>query len=261
MKNKFQLVASRYDRSKKEYLDEKSIKIEGIKFDGIEDIDRFTAGLTKYQFLNLLGDKFNDMNSFAIKISNIKRASYNTSIIYDNDLLIEIIDSIVKCTYKTPFGYRTIKKITCNSKLFEESWNEVYNLIVNKDLESLSAIFHEKSEYTFMLRRAINSDSNSSSYYKELAELETSFRSYDVFRKYLVNKDKVSKPSLTPSNIKNLNIQDYDYTTNCVIINYKLIPDNSDIDDEKEEFFEDDEIKSMYPDDSVPKHGRCFHKI
>ncbi len=250
MAKHYDLVGSVYDKYAKgnKYKEEEIIKIPGVTFNSLEDIDKFTAGLTgAYDLSNRLDDKYQEKNTFSIRVNNNDKSFYYKSIIYNNPDLIKIIESLKRDSVYTTHGYRTNKMYNGNNPLFLDAWLDVEKKIIEKDSEWLSRVFGENSSYYTLINRYIKGDPFENGYL--ILELEEAFRNYEVFRKYLTNKDKkniISNVNVTSSNIP--------VKTNLDVIEDKLgsdisyVPLDSD-DDEDEDVYDPDEYLTLSPEE------------
>ena len=250
MAKHYDLVGSVYDKYAKgnKYREEEIIKIPGVTFNSLEDIDKFTAGLTgAYDLSNRLDDKYQEKNTFSIRVNNNDKSFYYKSIIYNNPDLIKIIESLKRNSVYTTHGYRTIKMYNGNNPLFLDAWLDVEKKIIEKDSEWLSRVFGENSSYYTLINRYIKGDPFENG--DLILELEEAFRNYEVFRKYLTNKDKkniISNVNVTSSNIP--------VKTNLDVIEDKLgsdisyVPLDSD-DDEDEDVYDPDEYLTLSPEE------------
>lgn len=195
-RKQYDLVGCVYDKYNRfnKYTEEEIIKIPGVTFSSLEDIDKFTAGLScSYDLSRRLDDKYQGKNTFSIRVTNSNDNFYYKSIIYNTPDLIKIIDSLKKNSVYTTHGYRTIKIYNGNNSLFIDSWLDVEKKILEKDSEWLSGVFGENSSYYTLINRYIKGDAFEND--NLILELEDAFRDYEVFRKYLTNKDKVKNNS------------------------------------------------------------------
>ena len=249
MAKHYDLVGSVYDKYAKgnKYKEEEIIKIPRVTFNSLEDIDKFTAGLTgAYDLSNRLDGKYQEKNTFSIRVTNNDKSFYYKSIIYNNPDLIKIIESLKRDLVYTTHGYRTNKMYNGNNPLFLDAWLDVEKKIIEKDSEWLSRVFGENSSYYTLINRYIKGDPFENGYL--ILELEEAFRNYEVFRKYLTNKDKkniISNVNVTSSNIP--------VKTNLDVIEDKLGSDISyvplDSDDEDEDVYDPDEYLTLSPEE------------
>ena len=247
MAKHYDLVGSVYDKYAKgnKYKEEEIIKISGVTFNSLEDIDKFTAGLTgAYDLSNRLDEKYQEKNVFSIRVTNTDKSFYYKSIIYNNLYLIKIIESLKKDSVYTTHGYRTIKMYNGNNPFFLDAWLDVEKKIIEKDSEWLSRVFGENNSYYTLINRYIKGDSFENGVL--MLELEEAFRNYEVFRKYLTNKDKkniISNINVTSSNIP--------VKTNLDVIEEKLGNDISyiSLDDEDEDVYDPDEYLFLSSDE------------
>lgn len=247
-RKQYDLVGSVYDKYARgnKYREEEIIKIPGVTFNSLEDIDKFTASFSGfYEFSNSLDDKYQKKTRFSIRITkNNGNVTYRT-VIYNNPDLIEIIDSLKENTVQTIRGVRTVKMYLGDNDLFVDAWGDVSNKILKSkvndaDREWLFSVFGEKSSYTILINRYIKGDSFDSETDKILLDLERDFREYEVFRKYLTNKDKVKNKS-TVSNVR-VTSSNIPVKTSLGVIEDKLGSDISyvSLDDEEDDYEPDD---------------------
>ena len=250
MAKHYDLVGSVYDKYAKgnKYKEEEIIKIPGVTFDSLEDIDKFTVGLTgAYDLSNRLDDKYQEKNTFSIRVTNNDKSFYYKSIIYNNPDLIKIIESLKKDSVYTTHGYRTIKMYNGNNPLFLDAWLDVEKKIIEKDSEWLSRVFGENSSYYTLINRYIKGDPFENG--DLILELEEAFRNYEVFRKYLTNKDKkniISNVNVTSSNIPVKN--NLDAIEDKLGSDISYVPLDSD-DDEDEDVYDPDEYLTLSPEE------------
>ncbi len=208
----YDLVGSVYDKNAKvnKYKDEEIIKIPGVTFKSLEDIDKFTAGLTgSLELKNKIDKKYQDKTTFSIRVTKDNENFYYNSIIYNNPNLIQIASSLKSKTSYITGSPRTIKMYFGNNDLFVNAWNDVKSKILNsrtkvEDKEWLYGVFGENSRYTTLINRYINGDVFDNETESLLTDLKNAFREYEIFRKYLTNKDKkkiISNVNVSSSNI------------------------------------------------------------
>ena len=162
----YDLVGSVYDKNAKvnKYKDEEIIKIPGVTFKSLEDIDKFTAGLTgSLELKNKIDKKYQDKTTFSIRVTKDNENFYYNSIIYNNPNLIQIASSLKSKTSYITGSPRTIKMYFGNNDLFVNAWNDVKSKILNsrtkvEDKEWLYGVFGENSRYTTLINRYINGD-------------------------------------------------------------------------------------------------------
>lgn len=262
-RKQYDLVGYVYDKYNRfnNFTEEEIIKIPGVTFNSLEDIDRFTASFSDfYEFSNSLDDKYQKKTRFSIRITkNNGNVTYRT-VIYNNPDLIEIIDSLEENTFQTIRGVRTVKMYLGDNDLFGDAWDDVSNKILKSkvndaDREWLFSVFGEKSSYTILINRYIKGDPFDSETDKTLLDLERDFREYEVFRKYLTNKDKVNNKSI----VSNLNVPSSNIPVETTIDKKEVKTGNytddivlGDEEDDKEEFFDEKEIGMMAGDGDVP---------
>ena len=262
MAKHYDLVGSVYDKYARgnKYKEEEIIKIPGVTFKSLEDIDRFTASFSGfYEFSNSLDDKYQKKTRFSIRITkNNGNVTYRT-VIYNNPDLIEIIDSLKEKTVQTIRGVRTVKMYLGDNDLFLDAWGDVSNKILKSkvndaDREWLFSVFGEKSSYTILINRYIKGDSFDSETDKILLDLERDFREYEVFRRYLTNKDKTNNKS-TVSNV-NVPSSNIPVKTSLGVIEDKLGSDISYVSlDDEEDDYEPDDFAFLSPEERVEAYG------
>ena len=251
MAKHYDLVGSVYDKYAKgnKYKEEEIIKIPGVTFNSLEDIDKFTASLSSsYDLSSRLDDKYQEKNTFSIRVTNNDKSFYYKSIIYNNPDLIKIIESLKKDSVYTTHGYRTIKMYNGNNPLFLDAWLDVEKKIIEKDSEWLSRVFGENSSYYNLINRYIKGDPFENGYL--ILELEEAFRNYEVFRKYLTNKDKkniISNVNVTSSKIP--------AKTNLDVIEEKLGNDMNYISLDDEDDYDSDDLGFLTDEEKLAAYG------
>ena len=246
MAYKYDIVGSYYDKYAKgnKYREEEVIKIPGVTFNSLKDIDRFTASTTKIDFENMIKDNYKYKNHFSIRVTNSDGRSFYRTIIFDNKELVDLINSIKKKKLMSPNGPRTVDYITGNNELLSNLWKDVEDLVKTKNVEAVNSTFDDN--YAFIIRRYIESDTNEST--EDYIMIRDWFREYNVFRKYLTGKTK--------SFVSNMNVRNSNYersmevnTSDVVYRSHKYSED--DYDDDKEEGI-------IYYDDGTYKEDEEF---
>lgn len=262
MAYKYDIVGSCYDRYAKgnKYREEEVIKIPGVTFNSLKDIDKFTASTTKSDFEIMIKDNYKYKNHFSIRVTNNDGRSFYRTIIFNNKELVDLINSIRKKTIKSPNGPRTVDYITGNNKLLSDLWKDVEELVETKDVGAVNSTFDDN--YAFIIRRYIESDSSEVS--DDYTMIKDWFREYNVFRKYLTGKDKsfVSNMNVRNSNYERpmeVNTSDVVYRPNDSTNDYGNDKEEGIIyyDDgtykEDEEFLEEGELEEAYGDNTGRK--------
>ena len=263
----YDLVGSVYDKNAKvnKYKDEEIIKIPGVTFKSLEDIDKFTAGLTgSLELKNKIDKKYQDKTTFSIRVTKDNENFYYNSIIYNNPNLIQIANSLKSKTSYITGSPRTIKMYFGNNDLFVNAWNDVKSKILNsrtkvEDKEWLYGVFGENSRYTTLINRYINGDVFDNETESLLTDLKNAFREYEIFRKYLTNKDK--KKIISNVNVSSSNIP---IKTSLGVIEEKLGSDDisyTTLDDE-EDVYDPDEYLFLSPfelEQMTGGPGNIFH--
>ena len=269
-RKQYDLIGYVYDKYNRfnNFTEEEIIKIPGVTFNSLEDIDRFTASLASfYEFSNSLDDKYQKKTNFSIRITKDNEKVTYRSVIYNNHDLIKIIDSLKEDTVTTPRGVRTVKMYLGDNNLFMDALAEVLKKIINskvneEDREWLFSVFGEKSSYTSLINRYIKGDPFDSETDKILLDLEQGFREYEVFRKYLTNKDKVNIKSdklnneldktRNKSTVSNVNVlsSNVPVKTSLGVIEDKLGSDISYVSlDDEEDVYDPDEYLILSPEE------------
>lgn len=196
MANYYELVSYVYDKNDKynRYKEVVPVKIDGVSFKSVEDIDKYTASFADSDSLSSsLDEKFQNKKNFSIRITKNDGTSYYRSVIYNKPGLIDIINSLDKKPELTINGYRTIKKITLLNSTFADAWKEVEKRILKKDMGWLCNVFGKNDNYITLISRYVDGDYFDSETNSLMADLAKTFKDYEVFRKYLIYKDKPYK--------------------------------------------------------------------
>ncbi len=261
----YDLVGSVYDENAKgnKYINEEIIKIPGVTFKSIADIDKFTAALFgSYDLKSKLDEKYQNKDAFAIRVTIGDDITYYKKLIFNNPDLIKIANDLKTTSVQTIRGIRTVQMYLGNNSLFLDAWLDVEKKIIEgkrieEKREWLSRVFGKNSSYYTLITRYFDGDSFENN--NLILELENAFRDYEVFRKYLTDKDKKIKKDKN-NIISNINIRSTSVPvkTKLDVIEEKLGTDISyvPLDDEdgydKEEFFDEKELGMMAGDGDVP---------
>lgn len=199
MAKHYELVAYNYDKFARgdKYKEQIALNIPGIKFDGIEDIDRFTAGITYMEFIKYVKDIAGDRSNFSIRINDEKGNTNYRKIIFDNKELLPIINSIEKKTIYTALGYRTLKVITNRNDYFNKQFSIIENAVLNRKTEYFSSIFKNNNPLGFLLERFSNSPYDEAYNIETISEMKIAFADYKTFRKFIVGYDKYKHDTYT----------------------------------------------------------------
>mgnify|MGYP001625663558 CR=1 FL=1 len=251
-RKQYDLVGYVYDNYNKinKYTEEEIIKIPGVTFKSLEDVDKFTAGFKGfYELSSSLDERYQNKTDFSIRVSKDDEHFYYQSVIYNNPYLVDIVNSLEYDKINTPSGTRTVKMYIGNNDLFRDAWNDVKNKILKKNEEWLYGVFGEKSSYTTLINRYIKGDTLDSETNQLLADLSKAFREYKVFRKYLTNKDKVNNKSI----VSNINVALSNIPVKTDIKKEKPSNDSSyipiDDKDEYEDVYDPDEYAFLSPEE------------
>lgn len=249
-RKQYDLVGYVYDNYNKinKYTEEEIIKIPGVTFKSLEDVDKFTASFKDfYELSSSLDERYQYKTDFSIRVSKDDEHFYYQSIIYNNPYLVDIVNSLESDKINTPSGTRTVKMYLGNNVLFRDAWNDVKNKILEKDEEWLYGVFGKKSSYATLINRYIKGDTLDSETNQLLADLSKAFKEYKVFRKYLTNKDKVNNKSI----LSNINVALSNIPVKTDIIKEKASNDSSyiPIDDADEDVYDPDEYVFLSPEE------------
>lgn len=251
-RKQYDLVGYVYDNYNKinKYTEEEIIKIPGVTFKSLEDVDKFTAGFKDfYELSSSLDERYQNKTDFSIRVYKDDEHFYYQSVIYNNPYLVDIVNSLEYDKINTPSGTRTVKMYIGNNDLFRDAWNDVKNKILEKDEEWLYGVFGEKSSYATLINRYIKGDTLDSETNQLLADLSKAFKEYKVFRKYLTNKDKVNNKSI----VSNINVALSNIPVKTDIIKEKASNDSSyipiDDADEDEDVYDPDEYVFLSPEE------------
>lgn len=243
VKNEYAIVAANHFNNK--FTDQEVIKIPDVEFNSLEEIDRYTAAMTKDEFAMQLSYENSMKNTYSIRILNSNSEPSWRRIIFNKKELIPIIDSIVKKTVcKTKKGKKhffTTKYITSNDPFFVRNWNEVVDEITNGNAEKINYLFEGSYDLLAYAKVLMNTDPyDYEGINEQLQRLENSFRNYDEFRRYLTNKEK---PYNQNKYLANFKIKQVIVKPTVMI---KTQPEAiKSFNEDKEEFLDYDEIESM----------------
>lgn len=258
MAYKYDIVGSYYDKFAKnnKYTEEEIIKIPDIKFNSLKDVDKFTANITKSDFEKMINDDYEYKNHFSIRITTNEGRCFYRTIIFDNKELVSLINSIKKKTLNSPNGPRTVDYIAGNNELLVKLWKNIEEIIERKDKDIINSTFDEN--YAFIIRRYIESDTNENS--EDYTMIREWFREYNVFRKYLVSKDK---PFISNMNVRNNNYKKPMEVNTSSIVSSNISTNNFANEKEEniiyfddgtykadEEFLEPNELEEAYGDNA-----------
>ena len=120
-RKQYDLVGYVYDNYNKinKYTEEEIIKIPGVTFKSLEDVDKFTAGFKGfYELSSSLDGRYQNKTDFSIRVSKDDEHFYYQSVIYNNPDLVDIVNSLESDKINTPSGTRTVKMYLGNNDLF-----------------------------------------------------------------------------------------------------------------------------------------------
>lgn len=264
MAKRYDLVGSVYDKYAKgnKYTKEEIIKVPGVSLTTLEDIDNFTAKHNRISFQTAIGDKYNSKNTYSIRVTNNKGEVYYQKVIFNNEEIVRLTNHLENTTIHIGTGYISTKLISENSPLFIESWAVIEEYISKKKIQAINSLFNENSNFAFLIRRYINSDTSDS--YTELNEIRKAFRDYKTFRKFIVNKDK-----LLVTNLDILENEVYEKSTtinkdkqiSTTIGSTFTFTKKDNLEEDEEEFLTEDELLQMAGDGDIPKGYETYQGI
>ena len=184
MAKKYELIGCYYNKyAKNKYQNEQVIKIDGVKLDSLESIDRFTSMYTYQYFTNMLGNIYPDKNMFSIRVSDSKSdKNYFLKTIYDDKELNKVLGMTTKKTIDTATGKRTVSLVPLREKIVYQTFAPIKEALVNKDYDEVSSLIYTRSDYMFKLERFCKTSYDEVEADNDLASLEKEFCDYSVFR-------------------------------------------------------------------------------
>ena len=254
MAKKYELIGCYYNKyAKNKYQNEQVIKIDGVKLDSLESIDRFTSMYTYQYFTNMIGNIYPDKNMFSIRVSDTKSDKcYFLKTIYEDKELNKVLGMTTKKTIDTATGKRTVSLVPLREKIVYQTFAPIKAALVNKDYDEVSSLIYTRSDYMFKLERFCKTSYDEGETDNNLALLEKEFCDYPVFRDaYLPRtKKKVDdlKVRINKSPVFTSNIvvnKDVQFTDQLARFNQ----------DEKEEFLDEAEYERAYGDNAPYQEG------
>lgn len=249
----YELVGSVYDlfNTKNKFTEEEVVKIPDVSFKSLADIDKVTAKYSIGEFKNMLPPVYQHKNLFSIKVLEDGHTVCFKKTIFDDKEMVLIAESVKKETINFNNKKRTVNLITLHNAFYLKNLDSLEKIILDKDMAKINSIYNEKYYYNFIARRCINFDTLEDSC--EFQDLRTFFADYEVFRSYVMKKDKK-----VYNNISLHNKKSYDKP-------FKLKKENSNVgsriidstynegddDYDKEEFLDLEEIESMSENDAT----------
>lgn len=251
-RKQYNLVGYVYDRYSKsnKFKEEEIIKMSGITFDTLEDIDKFTASFSSSYDLSIyLGKNYESKTGFSIRITdNNGRYSYR-SVIYNNPSLSEVIDKLKEDTITVAGKKRTVKLYTGSSTYFKDVWKSVEKKILEEDRDWFSQVF-SGNWYLTLTNQYFNRDRFESSPDISILDLERAFKDYGVLRKYLTFKGNsvVSNLNVTLSSIP------IETTIGREEVKTGNYTDDIALDDEEDDY-EPDDFAFLSPEERLEAYG------
>ena len=144
MAKKYELIGCYYNKyAKNKYQNEQVIKIDGVKLDSLESIDRFTSMYTYQYFTDMLGNIYPDKNMFSIRVSDSKSdKNYFLKTIYDDKELNKVLGMTTKKTINTATGKRTVSLVPLREKIVYQTFAPIKEALVNKDYDEVSSLIY-----------------------------------------------------------------------------------------------------------------------
>lgn len=248
MAKQYVLVGSVYDRFAKgnKFKEEEVIKIPGVTFNSLVDVDRFTSQITSFDLLNTITKGYKSKNTISIKVFYNEENSYFKTAIFNNKELYELLESVKKVAKKRDGKFKDIFVITKSNSYFNNNLEQMMKLLYDEDASKLDSIFGKNKYFSILINKYLKRDKfeDASSI---IEELRNAFKDYDVFRTFIVNKNKsntYTNCNIEPSTIVNIKSKPVIAGTK---VGEFISKDSVDIDeeDDKEEFFDDKEIELM----------------
>lgn len=249
----YELVGSVYDlfSTKNKFKEEEVVKIPNISFKSLADIDKITAKYSVADFKKILPPVYQNKNLFSIRVLENDHVICFEKAIFDNKEMALIAESVKKETINFNNKKRTGNFITLHNAFYLKNLKEMEELVLNKDLDKINRIYNEKYYYNFIARRCINFDTLEDSC--EFQDLRTFFADYEVFRSYVMKKDKKVYNNISLHNKKSYD-KPFKLKKENSNVGSKIIAStyNEDDDDyDKEEFLDLEEIESMSESDAT----------
>lgn len=254
MAKKYELIGCYYNKyAKNKYQNEQVIKIDGVKLDSLESIDRFTSMYTYQYFTDMLGNIYPDKNMFSIRVSDSKSdKNYFLKTIYDDKELNRVLGMTTKKTIDTATGKRTVSLVPLREKIVYQTFAPIKEALVNKDYDEVSSLIYTRSDYMFKLERFCKTSYDEGEADNDLASLEKEFCDYSVFRDAYLPRIKkkvdnlVIKTNKKPVFTRNITVnKEAQFTDQLVRFNQ----------DEKEEFLDEAEYEKAYGDNAPYQVG------
>lgn len=266
---KYQLVASHYNSNTGKYENEQVITMPGYDLNSLIGIDRFTCLHTKDELLRIIRQENNiDSNINTISIRYFKNAKANPSyyqIVTNSQIIEDVLDDIEP---KQFYGVknRIADAINKNNSAFNSEKIRLIQLLETRNLEELDRLIHKNSDLKHLINRYLNSYyDNEDEKEKDLALIILEFSRYKTFRGWVVANSKTytkgkntttiisSKPKKEKKiEVKSIEQHEIEYEENfeekhnITYIEQTTYDYNTrDLDDDKEEFIEPDELEQM----------------
>lgn len=254
MAKKYELIGCYYNKyAKNKYQEEQVIKLDGVKLDSLEDIDRFTSMYSYQYFTTMISNVYPNKNMFSIRVSDTKNNNrYFLKTIYDDKELNKILGMTIRKTIDTATGKRTANLVPLREEIVYKTLAPIKEALIDKDYDKITSLIYTRSDYMFKLERFCKSSFDEKEADNDLALLETEFCDYPVFRDaYLPRvKKNVDKLNINTSKVENLKRN--------IVVN-KETPETNQLayfcQDEKEEFLSEEEYEKAYGDNAPYQEG------
>lgn len=268
--SKYYLVASYYDRNKKTYLNEFVVKLDGVDLSSLQKIDAFTSEVGKYGILNRIDRELgiSNVNHLAVKYYKNKDSDPRYYRMIDKSSLFKDI----AIGAKNSNVYRACM-VNREDAFYLQELRNLLDLLKNDNKIKFQDYYSYEDELSLLVRKYY-------SYYDEnnmedMAEKQRilnlimiEFSKYKTFRGWIVLKEKrnrgyqvnlnyarreskVSQQNqIIPKSIKEYEeeyVERFDAKNNVSWKKMRADQHNlSDLEEDKEEFLEEDEMDMMY---------------
>ena len=251
----YELVGSVYGlfSTKNKFTEEEVVKIPNISFKSLADIDKVTAKYSVADFKKILPPVYQHKNLFSIRVLEDGHTVCFEKAIFDDKEMALIAESVKKETINFNNKKRTVNLITLHNAFYLKNLDSLEKIILDKDMAKINKIYNEKYYFNFIARRCINFDTLEDSC--EFQDLRTFFADYEVFRSYVMKKDKKLYNNISLHNKKSYDkpfkLRKENSNVGSKIIASTYDEDEDDDDYDKEEFLDLEEIESMSENDAT----------
>lgn len=200
---KYFLVASYYDRTKKTFVNEKVIRVQGICLENLYEIDKFTSSKNYYSLWKRIkmDNDISDVDMLSIRYESgldVKPLYYKVLVF--NKIIFSCSNSLEKKFFsgRRRYGYG----IRQDNEYYNIEKKELLNLVDAKDMDRLEEILYNNGYLLKLIKRYLNSYydySEQEAKYLDYNLIFEEFSKYETFRNWIVAKEK----------IKNINFNRY----------------------------------------------------